>query len=347
MNSRRSFLKTAGAVTAGVAAAATASTVTAAVKQDATAKRYKGPHEMPAKVTLLSMKNADGTETLGAKTADGVIDVRKASKLLGIAAPLTLEELLKEGNSSGLNRLVASARSSPKAKSAMVDESTITYGRLFANPGKIVCIGLNYRAHAAEANEKLPWVPILFNKYNNALAAHNCTIKLPPREVSYKFDYETELLIVIGKQARNVSEADALNHVAGYCTSQDFSARDLQLETPATQWMVGKTLDNFGPIGPYFVSEDLVGDPSNLKIETYVNGEVRQSSNTGMMIFSPQKLIAYISKMWTLEPGDIIWSGTPEGVIAGMPKEKQVWLKAGDEITSSIEKLGDLKFKLA
>jgi 2-keto-4-pentenoate hydratase/2-oxohepta-3-ene-1,7-dioic acid hydratase in catechol pathway len=229
----------------------------------------------------------------------------------------------------------------------MVEESSITFGRLFTNPGKIVCIGLNYRAHAAEANEKLPWVPILFNKYNNALAPHNCTIKLPPKEVSYKFDYETELLIVIGKTARNVSEADALNYVAGYCTSQDFSARDLQLETPSVQWMVGKTLDSFGPIGPYFVSADVVGDPNNLTIETHVNGEKRQSSNTSFMIFNPQKLIAYISKMWTLEPGDIIWSGTPEGVILGYPKDKQVWLKAGDEIVSSIEKLGSLKFKLA
>lgn len=242
---------------------------------------------------------------------------------------------------------MASAQSSPQAKSAVVDESAITYGRLFTNPGKIVCIGLNYRAHAAETNFQPPKVPILFNKYNNALAAHNCTIKLPPREVSYKFDYETELLIVIGKQARNVPEADALSYVAGYCTSHDFSARDLQLETPSVQWMVGKTLDNFGPIGPYFVSADLVGNASDLKIETYVNGEVRQSSNTGNMIFNPQQLIAYITKMWTLEAGDIIWSGTPEGVILGMPKEKQVWLKAGDEIRSSIEKLGDLKFKLA
>lgn len=347
MTSRRNFLKTAGAVTAGVAAAVTASTATAAVKHEATARHYIGPHEMPTKVTLLSMKNADGTETLGVKTADGVIDVRKASKLLRIAAPLTLEDLLKEGSASELNKLVALAQSSSKAKSAIVAESSITHGRLFTNPGKIVCIGLNYRAHAAEANEKVPKVPILFNKYNNALAAHNCTIKLPPREVAYKFDYETEMLIVIGKAARNVSESDALNYVAGYCTSQDFSARDLQLETPAVQWMVGKTLDSFGPIGPYFVSGDLVGDPNNLKIETYVNGEIRQSSNTSKMIFNPQKLIAYISKMWTLEPGDVIWSGTPEGVILGMPKEKQVWLKAGDEITSSIEKLGDLKFKLA
>ena len=276
MTSRRRFLKTAGAVTAGVAAASAASTVTAAPRHEAAAKRYKGAHEMPTKVTLLCMKNADGTETLGVKTADGVIDVQKASKLLRIAAPLTLEELLREGNAGGLNKLVESARSSPKARSVIVDEFTITHGRLFTNPGKIVCIGLNYRAHAAEANEKVPSVPILFNKYNNALAAHNCTIKLPPREVSYKFDYETEMLIVIGKQARNVSEADALNYIAGYCTSQDFSARDLQLETPAVQWMVGKTLDSFGPIGPYFVSADLVGDASNLKIETYVNGANRR-----------------------------------------------------------------------
>src|ERR1700674_1399133 len=320
MTSRRTFLKTAGAVTAGIAAASTAS---ASTDKNAMVKKYSGPHEMPTNVTVLSMQNADGWETLGVKLdKDAVLDVRKASHLLGIAAPMTLEELLKEGNARRLNKLVAAAKTSPKAKAAMVKESSITFGRLFTNPDKIVCIGLNYRAHVQETNEKLPSVPILFNKYNNALAAHNCTIKLPPREVSYKFDYETEMLIVIGKQARDVSEADALNYVAGYCTSHDFSARDLQLETPNVQWMIGKTLDNFGPIGPYFVSADVVGNASNLKIETYVNGEVRQSSNTGNMIFNPQKLIAYITKMWTLDPGDIIWSGTPEGVIIGMPKEK-------------------------
>jgi 2-keto-4-pentenoate hydratase/2-oxohepta-3-ene-1,7-dioic acid hydratase in catechol pathway len=345
MSSRRTFLKTSGAVAAGIGVAPTAS---ASTHGQANLKKYRGPHEMPTNVTLLAMQNADGSETLGVKLHDDVVlDVRKASHLLGIAAPTTLEDLLKEGNARDLNKLVAAAKTNPKAKAAMVEESSITFGRLFTNPGKIVCIGLNYRAHAAEANEKLPWVPILFNKYNNALAPHNCTIKLPPKEVSYKFDYETELLIVMGKTARNVSESDALNYVAGYCTSQDFSARDLQLETPSVQWMVGKTLDSFGPIGPYFVSADIVGDPNNLTIETHVNGEKRQSSNTSFMIFNPQKLIAYISKMWTLEPGDIIWSGTPEGVILGYPKDKQVWLKAGDEIVSSIEKLGSLKFKLA
>ena len=344
MSSRRDFLKT-GALAAGVATATAAS---ASTGKNSMARKYNGPHEMPTGVTLLSMRDADGSETLGAKLAgDAVLDVRKASQLLGMTAPLTLEELLHEGNARGLNALIAAAQSSRRADSALVRESSITFGRLFASPGKIVCIGLNYRAHAAETNLKLPSVPILFNKYNNALAAHNCTIALPPREIAYKFDYETELLIVVGRKARNVPEAEALNYVAGYCTAHDFSARDLQLETPSGQWMIGKTLDSFGPIGPYFVSADRVGDPNNLKLETHVNGELRQSSNTSFMIFNPQKLIAYISRMWTLEPGDIIWSGTPEGVILGYPKEKQVWLKAGDQIASTIEKLGTLSFRLA
>src|SRR6202140_4302277 len=213
MYSRRTFLKTAGAVTAGIAGA---TTVSASTDKKAMVNKYSGPHEMPTNVTLLSMQNADGSETLGVKLDnDAVLDVRNASHRLGIATPLTLEELLKIGNASGLNKLVAAAKTSPKAKAAMVKESSITFGRLFTNPDKIVCIGRNYRAHVQETNEKLPSVPILFNKYNNALAAHNCTINLPPRQVSYNSDYETELLIVIGKKASNVSEADALNYVAG------------------------------------------------------------------------------------------------------------------------------------
>jgi 2-keto-4-pentenoate hydratase/2-oxohepta-3-ene-1,7-dioic acid hydratase in catechol pathway len=345
MTSRRTFLQTTGVLAVGMAGA---SQTSAAAAGTTMAADYAGPHEMPTNVTLLSMRNADGTETLGVKVGDdAVIDVRQARRLLGMTAPLTLEELLKEGNASGLNKLIAAAQSSHRASAAMVKESSITFGRLFTHPSKIVCIGLNYRAHVQETDMKLPSVPILFNKYNNALAAHNCTIQLPPRDVAYKFDYETEMLIVIGRKARNVSETEALSYVAGYCTAHDFSARDLQLETPSVQWMIGKTLDNFGPIGPYFVSADLVGDPNNLKIQTHVNGEERQSSNTSFMIFNPQKLIAYITRMWTLEPGDIIWSGTPQGVILGYPKDKQVWLKPGDEIVSTIEKLGSLKFRLA
>ena len=344
MATRRDFLATTGLLTAGVLAGTAAS---ASAREAQPAKKHKGPHELPRNMTLLTILHGNGAETLGVKTAKGIIDVGQASRILGIPAPLTLEELLREGNASGLTKLIATASSSAKAKPALLEESSIKYGRLFTNPGKIVCVGLNYRRHAKEIGMKEPRVPPLFNKFNNALAAHNCTITLPPKDVAFKFDYETELLIVIGKAARNVTEADALDYVAGYCTANDFSARDLQLELPSVQWMIGKTLDNFAPIGPYFVSADLVGDPNNLKLETRVNGEVRQSWNTNDFIFNTQQMIAYISKHWTLEPGDIIFTGTPHGVILGYPKEKQVWLKAGDEIVSSIEKLGELKFKLA
>jgi len=343
MTTRRNFLAASTAVTAGLAFGISGQ---AAAKTEPSLDKYSGPHELPKGLTLLSIQNSDGSETLGIKTGSGVIDVRAASQLLGIPAPLTMEELLREGNAAGLTK-IAAAGSSAKIKPALLDEATITYGRLFTNPGKIVCVGLNYKRHAKEIGMQEPRVPPLFNKYNNALAAHNCVINLPPKEVAYKFDYETELLIVIGKAARNVPEADALNYVAGYCTANDFSARDLQLETPSVQWMIGKTLDKFAPIGPYFVSADVVGDPNNLKLETRVNGEVRQSWSTNDFIFNTQQIIAYISKHWTLEPGDIIFTGTPHGVILGYPKDKQVWLKGGDEIVSSIEKLDTLKFKLA
>ena len=343
MITRRTFLTATTAVTAGAALGISGQ---ADARQEPHMKKFSGPHELPKGLTLLSIANADGTETLGIKTGNAVIDVRKASHLLAIPAPLTMEELLREGNAAGLTRIAANIGNA-RIKPALLDEANITYGRLFTNPGKIVCVGLNYKRHAKEIGMQEPRVPPLFNKFNNALAAHNCTIDLPPREISYKFDYETEMLIVMGKAARNVPEADALNYVAGYCTANDFSARDLQLELPSSQWMIGKTLDKFAPIGPYFVSADLVGDPNNLKLETRVNGEVRQSWNTNDFIFNTQQMIAYISKHWTLEPGDIIFTGTPHGVILGYPKDKQVWLKAGDEIVSSIGKLGELKFRLA
>jgi 2-keto-4-pentenoate hydratase/2-oxohepta-3-ene-1,7-dioic acid hydratase in catechol pathway len=340
MSSRRNFLKGA-ASGVGVTAALATSAASAAESRNS---RYTGVHKMPRDTKLVSIKNADGSETLGVVTDKGVIDVRAASTKLRMRAPLTLDQLLQEGDADGLEKLVAHAKSSG---TGLVDEASIKHGRLFAKPGKIVCVGLNYRQHAKEIGLQPPRVPPLFSKFNNSLAGQNVVIELPPKDISFKFDYETELLIVIGKQARNVSEADALGCVAGYCTSNDFSARDLQMELPSAQWMIGKTLDNFAPIGPYFVSADMVGDPNQLKIETWVNGELRQSSSTSDFIFNTQQMIAYISKHWTLEPGDIIFTGTPQGVIAGYAKEKQVWLKAGDEVVSSIEKLGKLKFRLA
>ena len=148
----------------------------------------------------------------------------------------------------------------------------------------------------------------------------------------------------MGKEAKDITEADALSYVAGYCTGNDFTARDLQLETPSGQWMIGKTPDQFAPLGPYMVTADQI-DP-DIKIECRVNGETRQSSNTNDLIFNCRKIISFISRYIRMKPGDIIFTGTPEGVIAGKPKEKQVWLKPGDKIACSLEKLGELKFEL-
>jgi 2-keto-4-pentenoate hydratase/2-oxohepta-3-ene-1,7-dioic acid hydratase in catechol pathway len=289
--------------------------------------------DMPSQLTLLAIANDDGSETLGARTARGVVDVRRAAARLRLPAPLTLEAMLREGRAAQVRAVADAALASADAGMLVLDEARIRHGRLFTNPGKIVCVGLNYRRHAQEIGVAPPRVPPLFSKFANALAGHGCTIELPPRSVAYKFDYETELLIVIGKAARHVAVDDALQFVAGYCTANDFSARDLQLETPSAQWLLGKTLDRFAPIGPYFVSADLVGNPNELKLETRVNGELRQSWSTNDFIFNVQQMVSYIS--------------TFHGVILGYPKDKQVWLKAGDEVVSSIEKLGELRFRLA
>jgi 2-keto-4-pentenoate hydratase/2-oxohepta-3-ene-1,7-dioic acid hydratase in catechol pathway len=184
---------------------------------------------------------------------------------------------------------------------------------------------------------------VLFSKYNVALNAHGGTIELPVG-IARKFDYEVELVIVMGKLARNVPEVDALSYVAGYATGNDFTARDLQLETGG-QWLPGKTPDGFAPLGPYLVTADQI-DPDRLAIECRVNGETRQSSNTSDLIFGCRQVIAYVSRNFTLRPGDVVYTGTPEGVILGKPPGQQVWLKPGDAIACSVEKLGELRFTL-
>ena len=303
------------------------------------------PHTLPRGLVLVSIHQEDGAETLGLRTERGILDIRAAACRFGLAAPLSVESMLRDGRADELATLAARALAADAAD-LFRDEAGLRHGRLFTHPDKIICVGLNYRRHAAEVGAQPPRVPPLFNKFANALAPHGGTITLPPPEIARKFDYETELVVVIGKPARNVSEAEALGYVAGYCVGNDFSARDLQMELPAGQWLVGKTLDGFAPVGPWFVSADLVGNPDALAIGTRVNGELRQSSTTADFIFTTAQIVAYISRYWTLMPGDLIFTGTPEGVILGYPEDKRQWLKAGDAIVSSIEKLGDLKFTL-
>jgi 2-keto-4-pentenoate hydratase/2-oxohepta-3-ene-1,7-dioic acid hydratase in catechol pathway len=294
-------------------------------------------------VTLLTMRR-NGEYRLGAKTSKGILDVKEAAGVLNLYTPATLDDMLQREEGASVQAVVEAAVKSNATQKLFLKEENIEYGPLVTRPEKIICVGLNYRRHAQEVKLPIPKQPVLFNKYNNSLLRNGGTIKLPTA-VAMKFDYEIELVIVMGKEASSVSEADALSYVAGYATGNDFTARDLQFDTGG-QWMVGKTPDSFAPLGPYFVTAEQV-DPDNLKLECRVNGDTRQSSNTSDMIYNCRQIISYTSARISLRPGDIIFTGTPEGVIWGMPKDKQVWLKPGDKIACSLEKLGELRFDLA
>ena len=230
-----------------------------------------------------------------------------------------------------------------------LDPSTLP---LVENPGRIappwsgcekfLCIGLNYADHAAESNLPIPKEPILFMKPISARTGPNDPVVLP--QGSVKSDWEVELGVVIGSKARYVSEADALNHVAGYCVVNDVSEREYQIERGGT-WDKGKGCDTFGPVGPWLVTTDEVGDPQNLSMFLEVNGHRFQNGSTRTMIFGVAQLVSYVSRFMTLYPGDLISTGTPPGVGMGV-KPNPVYLKAGDTIRLGIEKLGEQSQKV-
>ena len=325
---RRTFLKTAGAV------AIAGKLLEAGEAQAQAGQGGAGPRN-------LAYCNLHGG--LGVKQGDRVLDVSKAGKQLKVAVPASTDEVIAGKNLDGLRKVVQAA---PKGATLAMSEAQ--FGPCVTRPEKIIMLGFNYRKHILEVGVPEPKAPVLFNKYNNALCGHRGTIRLPVK-VAKKFDYEVELQVIMGKTAHDVSEADALNYVFGYATGNDFSARDLQLRDgrQGSQFMIGKTPDGFMPVGPWLVGAELVDDPQKLALECSVNGEKRQSSNTADMIFSVAKIIAYASSIFTLKPGDLISTGTPEGVIQGKPEAQQVWLKAGDKITCSVEKCGELSFQLA
>jgi 2-keto-4-pentenoate hydratase/2-oxohepta-3-ene-1,7-dioic acid hydratase in catechol pathway len=203
-------------------------------------------------------------------------------------------------------------------------------------PPKLICIGLNYRDHAAEGKNPIPEVPTIFSKFQSAITGHRHPIILPKN--STKPDYEAEFAVVIGKGGRHIPEANWREHVFGYTITNDVSARDFQSAT--SQWMIGKTFDTFAPIGPAVVTADEIEDPHNLKISLTLNGELMQSSNTNNLIFGVPRLISYLSSVFTLEPGDIIATGTPAGV--GFARRPPRWLQPGDECRIQIQGLGEL-----
>jgi 2-keto-4-pentenoate hydratase/2-oxohepta-3-ene-1,7-dioic acid hydratase in catechol pathway len=235
------------------------------------------------------------------------------------ASPSALKELITRSERAGVRREILS--------------DTI-FGPPVPDPDKILCIGLNYREHARESGLEVPSVPVVFAKFRNSLIGPGAAIQLP--EVSQQVDYEGELAVVIGSRCKHINASDALSVVAGYSAFNDVSARDLQLQV--SQWTTGKAIDTFAPMGPGLVPAYLIPDPQKLELITRVNGKVVQQSPTADMIFTVAEIIAHLSRSMTLEPGDIIATGTPSGV--GFKREPRLFLKPGDVVEVEISSIG-------
>jgi len=299
-------------------------------------------------VKLAQFKTKDSKQRLGLAVDDVVCDVAELARVLAGVGTAPASWLLQAGDmldvigrgESALGEISAllNGGQARHAGGQVVGYSIDEIEFLPAvRPSKILAIGRNYVDHAIEGGAEPPSTPLLFNKLPNSLSAHNAPISLS--NLSQKVDYEAELAVVIGRRARQVSEVNALEHVFGYTLINDVSARDLQFGDG--QWTRGKGLDTFAPLGPFITTRDEIADVQALKIEGRLNGEVMQSSNTAKMIFKIGYLISYLSQGITLEPGDVIATGTPEGV--GVFRDPPVLLKAGDVYEVEIEGLGTLR----
>jgi 2-keto-4-pentenoate hydratase/2-oxohepta-3-ene-1,7-dioic acid hydratase in catechol pathway len=281
---------------------------------------------------LLSAITSAGAR-LAVKTKAGIGILENASGGKN-GLPVTLEEALLTSN--GLNHVRDFVRKNEAALNQIAKpEAETKLGPLFT-PRNVICIGLNYKDHAAEGGVPLPEKPVVFAKLNGCVIGPNAPIILPPD--TQQVDYEAELAVVIGRRCKGASEADALNYVAGYTCMNDVSARDFQFGD--NQWVRAKSQDTFGPMGPYLVTSEDISDPQTLPIRCVVNGQVLQNSNTDKMIFGVRYLISFISRGITLEPGDVISTGTPHGV--GFARKPPIFLKAGDEVVVEIDGIGKL-----
>ena len=277
---------------------------------------------------LISYLSPTGPRVAGVRE-DGYVDLQQADPTL----PGGMKGLLALGP-AGLKRAataIASGRPFEKANTKLLAP--------VPDPQKIICIGLNYADHARETKKEPPPEPVVFCKFATAVRAHGEAIVLPP--VSKEVDYEAELVAVIGRQGRNIAKENALEHVVGYCCGHDVSARDWQQRKPGGQWLLGKSFDTFAPFGPELVTADEVGDAGQLHIQLRLNGQTMQDSNTNQLIFTVADLVAYVSQVCTLLPGDLIFTGTPGGV--GAARKPQVFLQPGDTVEVEIEKIGVLK----
>ncbi|MDA0998483.1 MAG: fumarylacetoacetate hydrolase family protein [Proteobacteria bacterium] len=271
----------------------------------------------------------DGQARLGVRTDAGLVDLSVVDKSL----PTELKQLIILGKGA-MNKAVRAAK---KAPPKAIVKGRVSYLPLIPDPQKILCIGLNYKDHAAEANLKVPSYPVMFVRFPTSFVGHNQPLIRP--KVSKHFDYEAEMVAVIGKKARNIKKSEALNYVAGYSIANEGSIRDFQMKS--TTWTQGKNFDQTGSIGPEFVTADeLPAGGKGLGIQCRVNGKVLQDSNTNEMIFDTKTLIYEAARCFTLLPGDIILTGTPAGV--GFVRKPPIYLKHGDKCEIEIEKIGIL-----
>jgi 2-keto-4-pentenoate hydratase/2-oxohepta-3-ene-1,7-dioic acid hydratase in catechol pathway len=279
-------------------------------------------------VRWVTVQTEEGPRACG-DVGDEYIDVNSADS----AFPSTVREMLELGLDWQKRAWDALERGPVRH-----DPKNATLSAPVPDARKIICLGLNYRDHAIESGVEPPSEPVLFSKYTTALIGQGANIVLPPE--SDQVDYEAELVIVIGRGGRYIPQNRAMEHVGGYTVGHDVSARDWQLNKPGKQWMAGKTFDTFAPMGPAIVTADEVPDPQNLGIRLRLNGQTMQDSNTSQLVFGVADLIAYLSQIFTLESGDLIFTGTPPGV--GMARKPPIWLKPGDHVEVEIDRLGTL-----
>ena len=275
--------------------------------------------------------HAGGEPRLGIETARGIVDLHAADPALGAT---NLAGLLALGEDA-LARAKESAERAADEHVRARDEVTLLPP--VPNPAKIICVGLNYRDHAAEVKLELPQHVTIFAKWPNTLIGDGAAIVIPPE--SHRVDYEAELAFVIGRRAHRVAETDAYDYVGGYTCFNDVSVRDYQMRT--SQWTFGKVFDTHGPCGPFLVTRDEIPDPHALRIRCSIDGEVLQDSNTSQLVFGIPRLMAELSAVMTLEPGDIVATGTPAGV--GTSRTPKRWIRPGERVRVEIERIGILE----
>lgn len=249
--------------------------------------------------------------------------------------PTSIKALLRLGR-AGLDQAAAAV---DRSDAVTIPARGVQHLPPIPDPNKIICIGLNYKDHALEQGAAIPKEPVVFSKFATTLIGHGQAIELPPE--SQEVDFEAELVVVVGKRGRRLKESEALRHVAGFMVGHDVSARDWQKKKDGKQWLCGKSFDTFAPTGPWLVTADEVADAHSLGIRLWLNGTLMQDSNTRELIFSVPALLAYVSQVFTLEPGDLLFTGTPAGV--GFARTPPIFLHPGDEVRVAIDQLGELR----